>query len=64
MQVIDEIAPQVERLLGEAGLPDENLPSRVVHRTSLHVVERHFGLSLPRNRVLGEPLASVVLETA
>ncbi|MFF5639005.1 DUF6461 domain-containing protein [Streptomyces sp. NPDC012825] len=59
-----EVAPQVERLLGEAGLPDENLPYRDAHRTSLHVVERHFGLSLPRARVLEEPLPSVVLETA
>ncbi|GGR25248.1 hypothetical protein GCM10010497_29090 [Streptomyces cinereoruber] len=59
-----EVAPQVERLLGEAGLPDENLPAEDAHRTSLQVVERHFGLSLPRSRVLEEPLPSVVLEIA
>ncbi|MFE5512899.1 hypothetical protein ACFQ9J_20380 [Streptomyces sp. NPDC056529] len=46
------------------GLPDEDLPRRDAHRTSLEVLERHFGLSLPRTRVLGEPLPSVVLEIA
>ncbi|MFC8899100.1 DUF6461 domain-containing protein [Streptomyces cinereoruber] len=59
-----EVAPQVEWLLGEAGLPDENLPAEDAHRTSLQVVEHHFGLSLPRSRVLEEPLPSVVLEIA
>ncbi|PVC71844.1 hypothetical protein DBP18_17350 [Streptomyces sp. CS081A] len=58
------VAPQVERLLRAAGLPDESLPPRDAHRTSLQVVERHFGLSLPRARVLGEALPSVVLEIA
>ncbi|MFF4172614.1 hypothetical protein [Streptomyces sp. NPDC001744] len=57
------VAPHVERLLAEAGLPDESLPPRGVHRTSLHVLERHFGLSLPRARVLEESLPAVVLET-
>ncbi|AVH97785.1 hypothetical protein C5L38_24290 [Streptomyces sp. WAC00288] len=57
-----EVAPQVERLLKEAGLPDENLSSEDAHRTSLQVVEHHFGLSLPRARVLEEALPSVVLE--
>ncbi|WP_432059154.1 hypothetical protein [Streptomyces sp. S1] len=47
-----EVAPQLERLLTAAGLPDENLPPGDAHRTSLHVVERHFGLSLPRTRIL------------
>ncbi|MFJ4867595.1 hypothetical protein [Streptomyces sp. NPDC088757] len=59
-----EVAPQVERLLRAAGLPDESLPSEDAHRTSLHVIERHFGLGLPRSRVLGKPLPAVVLETA
>ncbi|MGW4721418.1 DUF6461 domain-containing protein [Streptomyces sp. NPDC004291] len=57
-----EVASQLERLLTAAGLPDENLPPGDAHRTSLHVVERHFGLSLPRARVLEEKLPSVVLE--
>ncbi|MFB7027508.1 MULTISPECIES: hypothetical protein [unclassified Streptomyces] len=59
-----EVAPAVQKALAAAGLPDEDLPHRDAHRTSLEVLERHFGLSLPRTRILGEPLPSVVLEIA
>ncbi|WP_435187754.1 DUF6461 domain-containing protein [Streptomyces sp. bgisy126] len=59
-----EVAPAVQKALATAGLPDEDLPHRDAHRTSLEVLERHFGLSLPRTRILGEPLPSVVLEIA
>ncbi|MFF1510723.1 hypothetical protein [Streptomyces sp. NPDC058326] len=59
-----EVAGPVQELLTAAGLPDENLPGSDAHRTSLEVLERHFGLSLPRTRILDEALPAVVLETA
>ncbi|MFD3530823.1 hypothetical protein [Streptomyces sp. NPDC058664] len=59
-----EVARPVQELLTAAGLPGENLPMRGAHRISLEVLERHFGLSLPRTRILDEALPAVVLETA
>ena len=56
-----EVASALEERLTAAGLPDHELERRSVHRTSLEVLERHCGLSLPRQRILEEPLPSVFL---
>ncbi|MFE2066578.1 hypothetical protein ACFXDH_30085 [Streptomyces sp. NPDC059467] len=45
-----------------AGLPDADMPRRDVHRTALEVIERYFGLSLPRSQVLEAALPAVILE--
>ncbi|MET9542647.1 DUF6461 domain-containing protein [Streptomyces sp. NPDC006553] len=58
-----EVASAVQELLTVAGLPDETMPRRDAHRTSLEVLERHFGLTLPRTRILGSALPAAVLET-
>ncbi|MFB8080636.1 DUF6461 domain-containing protein [Streptomyces sp. NPDC056013] len=57
-----EVASPVMELLTAAGLPDETVPHRVAHRTSLEVLERHFGLTLPRTRILDSALPAAVLE--
>ncbi|BBB01975.1 hypothetical protein RVR_9630 [Actinacidiphila reveromycinica] len=57
-----EPAGRVEELLAGAGLPDATVPSREVHRTALRIIERCFGLSLPRGRVLEAELPAVLLE--
>ncbi|MFF7635938.1 DUF6461 domain-containing protein [Kitasatospora sp. NPDC008050] len=59
-----EAAARVEEMLTAAGLPDENMPRREVHRTSLEVIGRCFGLSLPRTQILDEELPAAILETA
>jgi hypothetical protein len=59
-----EVAVRVEEMLAAAGLPDANVPRREVHRTALEIIERYFGLSLPRRQVLEAALPAVVLEIA
>ncbi|MCT9078248.1 hypothetical protein [Streptomyces fulvoviolaceus] len=56
-----EVAPAVEELLAAAGLPDPDLDRRIVHRTALEVLQRHFDLSLPRTRILEDTLPTVLL---
>ncbi|MFI6020539.1 DUF6461 domain-containing protein [Streptomyces sp. NPDC051287] len=59
-----EVAVRVEEILAAAGLPDATMPRREVHRTALEIIERCFGLSLPRRKVLEAALPAVVLEIA
>ncbi|MEU5216280.1 hypothetical protein AB0G79_08760 [Streptomyces sp. NPDC020807] len=59
---VPEVASAIQESLTAAGLPSERIPAREVHRTALHVLGTHFGLDLPRSRVLDEALPSVVLE--
>lgn len=59
-----EVAERVEGMLADAGLPDATVPRREVHRTTLEIIERCFGLTLPRGQVLEAKLPAVVLETA
>ncbi|MGW7314710.1 DUF6461 domain-containing protein [Streptomyces sp. NPDC054865] len=56
-----EVAHKVTELLSAEGLPDEERADREVHRTILGVLERHFGLTLPRALVLEAPLPAVLL---
>ncbi|MFD3540594.1 DUF6461 domain-containing protein [Streptomyces sp. NPDC058662] len=56
-----EVAGRVTELLSAEGLPDEERANRDVHRTALGVLERHFGLALPRALVLEAPLPAVLL---
>ncbi|MFF2656265.1 DUF6461 domain-containing protein [Kitasatospora sp. NPDC058032] len=56
-----EVADEVKALLSAEGLPDEERANREVHRTTLGVLERHFGLALPRALVLEAPLPAVLL---
>lgn len=58
-----EVASSMEEMLSVAGLPDETLPRRDVHRTALEAIQRRFGLSLSRKRILDESLPAAVLET-
>ncbi|MFD0375061.1 hypothetical protein [Streptomyces sp. NPDC127112] len=57
-------AARLEELLIAAGLPDPEREPREVHRTALAVVEEFFGLSLPRNPIVGGNLPAVLLEPA
>lgn len=56
-----DVAGTVKELLNAEGLPDEERADREVHRTALEVLERHFGLTLPRALVLEAPLPAVLL---
>jgi hypothetical protein len=56
-----EVASAVQERLTAAGLPDEDLERRVVHRACLEVIGRHFGLTLPRRRILEETLPTLLL---
>ncbi|MBD0692938.1 DUF6461 domain-containing protein [Streptomyces sp. CBMA123] len=56
-----EVAGKIKELLSAEGLPDEERAGREVHRTTLGVLERHFGLTLPRALVLEAPLPAVLL---
>ncbi|WP_147420053.1 DUF6461 domain-containing protein [Streptomyces sp. WM6372] len=64
-----ETASRVQAELTAAGLPadegaDGEADDRDVHRTALGVLERHFGLSLPREEIVGGTLPAVLLEPA
>ncbi|MFJ6137396.1 DUF6461 domain-containing protein [Kitasatospora sp. NPDC092286] len=56
-----DVAGTVKELLNAEGLPDEERAGREVHRTTLGVLGRHFGLTLPRALVLEAPLPAVLL---
>ncbi|MER5354456.1 DUF6461 domain-containing protein [Kitasatospora sp. NPDC002551] len=56
-----QVADEVRESLGAEGLPDDEREHREVHRTTLGVLERHFGLALPRALVLEAPLPAVLL---
>ncbi|GAA4833152.1 hypothetical protein [Kitasatospora terrestris] len=57
-------AARLEALLADAGLPDPEREEREVHRAALGVVEAFFGLSLPKEAVVGGVLPAVLLEPA
>ncbi|MEU9324908.1 hypothetical protein AB0D91_14060 [Streptomyces canus] len=56
-----EVVAAVQERLTAAGLPDDDLDRRAVHRACLEVVQRHFGLTLPRERILEDTLATLLL---
>ncbi|MEU0936211.1 hypothetical protein [Embleya sp. NPDC005971] len=56
-----EVADRLKELLSAEGLPDKERANREVHRTILGVLERHFGLTLPRALVVDTPLPAVLL---
>lgn len=56
-----EVAAAVLERLTAAGLPDHDLDRRAVHRTSLEVIQKHFGLTLPRERILDGNLPTMLL---
>ncbi|WP_328752394.1 hypothetical protein OHT57_43040 [Streptomyces sp. NBC_00285] len=55
------LASAVQDRLTAAGLPDHDLDRRTVHRTSLKVLQEHFGLSLPRRRIVEGALPTLLL---
>ncbi|MFF9431285.1 hypothetical protein [Streptomyces sp. NPDC014746] len=57
-------AARLQDLLTAAGLPDPELEHREVHRTTLGVVERFLGLSLPKSPIVYGTLPTVMLEPA
>ncbi|MEU2391767.1 hypothetical protein [Streptomyces sp. NPDC007369] len=57
-------AARLQDLLTAAGLPDPELDRREVHRIALGVVERFFGLSLPKAPIVDGTLPAVMLEPA
>ncbi|MFF5803901.1 hypothetical protein [Streptomyces sp. NPDC012746] len=64
-----ETASRVQAELTAAGLPadegaGDDADDREVHRTALGVLERHFGLSLPREEIVSGTLPAVLLEPA
>ena len=56
-----DVVTAVQERLSAAGLPDEDLDDSVVHRRCLKVLHRHFGLTLPRERILTETLPTLLL---
>ncbi|MFD0357814.1 hypothetical protein ACFVHW_29380 [Streptomyces sp. NPDC127110] len=59
-----ETAVRLQELLTAAGLPDPERDRREVHRSALGVVERVFGLSLPKDPIVNGTLPAVLLEPA
>ncbi|MFC9484596.1 DUF6461 domain-containing protein [Streptomyces hydrogenans] len=57
-------AARLQQLLTAAGLPDPERDEREVHRTALGIVEKFFGLSLPKNQIVSGTLPAVLLEPA
>ncbi|MFE0043721.1 DUF6461 domain-containing protein [Streptomyces albireticuli] len=57
-------AARLQELLTAAGLPDPERDRRDVHRTALGVIEKFFGLSLPRVPIMNHTLPAVLLEPA
>ncbi len=56
-----EVVAAVQERLTAAGLPDDDLDHRVVHRTCLEVLQQQFGLTLPRERILADTLPTLLL---
>lgn len=57
-------AARLQELLTVAGLPDPERDRGERHRTALGVVEKFFGLSLPKDRIVNGTLPAVLLEPA
>ncbi|MFE3629050.1 DUF6461 domain-containing protein [Streptomyces goshikiensis] len=57
-----ETAARLQELLTSAGLPDPERDRGEVHRTALGVVEKFFGLSLPKDLIVNGTLPTVLLE--
>ncbi|MEU9170587.1 hypothetical protein AB0D34_22745 [Streptomyces sp. NPDC048420] len=57
-----ETVAAVHERLTAAGLPDDDLDDRLVHRACLKVLQDHFGLSLPRRQILEETLPTLLLK--
>ncbi|MGW4688844.1 hypothetical protein ACWEPM_28655 [Streptomyces sp. NPDC004244] len=57
-------AARLQELLTAAGLPDPERDEREVHRTALSVIEKTFGLSLPKAAIVDGSLPTVLLEPA
>ncbi|MEU8435459.1 hypothetical protein AB0F18_21590 [Streptomyces sp. NPDC029216] len=57
-------AARLQQLLTAAGLPDPERDEREVHSTALGVVEKFFGLSLPKGPIVSGTLPAVLLEPA
>lgn len=55
------VVAAVQERLTAAGLPDDDLDRRTVHRACLEIVQRHFGLTLPRERILEDTLPTLLL---
>jgi hypothetical protein len=55
-------AGRLQGLLTAAGLPDPERDEGEVHRTALGVIERFFGLSLPKDPIVSGTLPAVLLE--
>ena len=55
------VASAVQERLTAAGLPDDDLDRGAVHRACLEVLERHFRLTLPRERILEDTLPTLLL---
>ncbi|MFF4035556.1 hypothetical protein ACFYZ2_38455 [Streptomyces sviceus] len=56
-----EVVAAVQQRLTAAGLPDDDLDDRAVHRACLEVLQRHFGLTLPREPILEDTLPTLLL---
>ncbi|MFD9371289.1 DUF6461 domain-containing protein [Streptomyces sp. NPDC060020] len=56
-------AVRLQDLLTSAGLPDHERDDGEVHRIALGVIERFFGLSLPKDAIVHGALPAVVLES-
>jgi hypothetical protein len=55
-------AARLQDLMAAAGLPDPERDREDVHRTALGIVERFFGLSLPKDPIVHGTLMAVLLE--
>lgn len=55
-------ATRLQERLTAAGLPDTDRPRREVHRVALGVVGEFFGLSLPKDPIVGGMLPAVLLK--
>lgn len=56
-----DVVAAVRERLAAAGLPDDDLDHRVVHRACLEVLQGQFGLTLPRERILEDTLPTLLL---
>ncbi|MFE4593030.1 DUF6461 domain-containing protein [Streptomyces laurentii] len=57
-------AARLQQLLTAAGLSDPERDAKEVHRTALGIVEKFFGLSLPKDPIVSGSLPAVLLEPA
>ncbi|MFD8019045.1 DUF6461 domain-containing protein [Streptomyces lavendulae] len=57
-------ATRLQEMFTAAGLPDPERDQREIHRTTLGIVEKFFGLSLPKEPIVSGTLPAVLLEPA